>query len=159
MKFALALLTLASLPAFAAPPATLKDLAFITGHWRAEMGPAVIEEIWLAPEGDSMYSLFRMVQKGQTRFTEFQAFEQRGESPVLLLRHFGPGLIAREEKDAPLVWDIEEIAANRVLFRQRGADTRLEYLRDGSTLNVTLIKEGDGKPVRTPFRFSLVTGR
>lgn len=159
MKLLLALAALASVSAMAAPPAALKDLAFIAGHWRGQMGSAVIEELWLAPEGDSMYSVFRMVQQNQTVFTEFQAIEQRGASPVLLLRHFERGLIAREEKDAPLVWDIEELGASRVVFLQRGAATRLEYVRDGANLTITLIKDRNGTPTRMPFRYSLVTGR
>lgn len=149
------LAALAPIQAGAEVQASLKDVSFMAGHWRGEMPGGVIDEVWLPAEGESMYSLFRMVSGGKTRFTEFQAIEQRGSTVVLLLRHFNPGLIAREEKDAPLVWDVEELSANRVQFREQGTTTRLEYARSGDELTVTLIKERDGKAVRSPFRFKL----
>lgn len=155
MKLAVVLIALSSLPAMAAAPASLKDLSFIAGHWRGEMSGGVLEEVWLPAEGESMYSLFRMVGGGKTRFTEFQALEQRGTTVVLLLRHFEPGLIAKEDKDKPLVWDLEEIGANRALFHQQGTTTLLEYIRQGDELTVTLIKERDGRQVKSPFRFKL----
>lgn len=148
---------LASLTSWAEVPATLKDLSFIAGHWRGEMGGTVIEEVWMPPEGDAMYSLFRMVGKGRTQFTEFQALEQRGENVVLVLRHFGAGLIAREDKESPLVWTVAEVAANRVVFHQTGTTTQLEYARDGDQLTITLIKERDGKMTKSPFRMKLAT--
>lgn len=159
MKLALALLVFTSLPLAAAVPASLKDFAFLAGHWHGEMSNGAIDEIWLRAEGDSMYSLFRMVSGGKTRFTEFQALEQRGATVVLLLRHFNPGLIAREDKDAPQVWDVEELSANRALFHQQGTNTLLEYARKGDELRVTLIQERDGKQVKSPFRFKLATRR
>jgi hypothetical protein len=38
------------------------------------------------------------------------------------------------------------------VFRQQGAETRLEYVREGDRLTVTLVKEGK----RQPFQFRLV---
>lgn len=157
MKMAFQTLFLTLFAASAAYAADLKDLAFITGHWRGESPGTVIEELWLPAEGEAMYSLFRMVRNGKTLFTEFQAIEQREATVVLLLRHFNPGLIAREDKEAPLVWRLETLEKNRAVFHQEGAATWLEYAReDGGTLTVTLIKERDGQTVRTPFRYKQV---
>ena len=137
--------------------ADLKDVAFIAGHWRGESPGIVIEEVWLPAQGEAMYSLFRMVRDGKTQFTELQAIEQRGKEIVLLLRHFNPGLIAREDKEAPLVWRLETFERNRAVFHQQGADTRLEYrLEKTGKLTVTLIKEHEGKTVRTPFQYQRV---
>lgn len=132
----------------------LADFAFITGHWRGESGATVIEEVWLPAEGDAMHSIFRMVNGGKTRFTEFQSIEMTPEGPMLFLRHFHPRLVAWEDKDGALRWSVESKAPNRVVFKQQGAETRLEYARLGDALTVTLIKEGK----RQPFEFKLVNG-
>lgn len=154
-----ALLVASVVVAAAQSPAKLESLSFLVGHWRGVSPGTVIEEMWLPAEGDAMYSLFRMVREGKTRFTEFQSIEQRGDTVMLVLRHFHAGLIAWEEKDAPMVWTVENLEPNRVVFAQTGATTRLEYHREGDALTVTLIKEQDGKTARTPFRYRLAGGR
>lgn len=141
------LMTLALLAA-----AGFDDVAFMAGYWRGEMGPTVIEEVWLPPEGDAMHSVFRMVRGGKTAFTEFQSIELREGDLVLHLRHFHPGLKAWEEADGALRWRIERTGPNLAVFRQQGAETRLEYHREGDRLTVTLVKEGK----RQPFHFRLV---
>jgi len=127
------------------------DVAFMTGYWRGESGGTVIEEVWLPAEGDAMHSVFRMVRGGKTTFTEYQSIELQGGELVLHLRHFHPGLKAWEDKEGALRWKVERVAANLVVFKQEGAETRLEYQREGDTLTVTLMKEGK----RQPFRFRL----
>jgi hypothetical protein len=128
------------------------DVAFMAGYWRGEMGPAVIEEVWLPAEGDAMHSVFRMVRDGKTAFTEFQSIERQGGTLVLHLRHFHPGLKAWEDTDGALRWHIERTGPNLAVFRQQNAETRLEYHREGDRLTVTLVKEGK----RQPFPFRLV---
>lgn len=128
------------------------DVAFMAGYWRGAMGPTVIEEVWLPAEGDAMHSVFRMVRDGKTAFTEFQSIELREGDLVLHLRHFHPGLKAWEEADGALRWRIERTSPNLAVFRQQGAETRLEYHREGDRLTVTLVKEGK----RQPFHFRLV---
>lgn len=130
------------------------DVAFLKGYWRGESGATIIEEIWLPAEGDAMHSIFRMVRDGKTAFTEFQSIEMRDGELVLHLRHFHPELKAWEDKDAALRWRVERTAPNLILFKQDGAETRLEYLRDGDSLTVTLIKADK----RQPFRYKLVHG-
>jgi hypothetical protein len=102
-----------------------------------------------------MIGMFRIVAGGRTRMTEFMAFEQRETGPVLVLRHFGPGLIAREEKDAPLVWTLEKVGPNHAVFLIEKDGTRLEFLRQGDSLTITLEKTQNGKTTRSPFRYTL----
>lgn len=127
------------------------DLAFMRGYWRGEADGAVIEEVWLPPEGGAMHSVFRMAKGGRTVFTEYQSVEQRDGELMLHLRHFQAGLLALEEKDAPLRWTIVRTAPNRAVFRQQGTETELEYAREGDGLTVALVKQGK----RQEFRFKL----
>jgi hypothetical protein len=145
---------LALLALLAAPP-QLEDLAFIAGHWKGPGGATAIEEVWSKHSGDAMIGMFRIVSGGKTRMTEFMAFEQRESGPVLVMRHFGPGLIAREEKDAPLVWTLEKLAPNHAVFFIEKAGTRLEFLRQGESLTITLEKTANGKTTRSPFSYIL----
>lgn len=140
----LALLVLAS--------TSLADFAFMAGYWRGEAGERVIEEVWLPAEGDAMHSVFRMVSGGKTRFTEYQSIEMTSEGPVLHLRHYHPGLVGWEDKNGALRWTVESLGKDRAVFKQQNAETRLEYIRQGDALTVTLIKEGK----RQPFAYKLV---
>ncbi len=141
-----------------AASAGLGDFAFIAGHWKGTLGGSSIEEVWSKPDGDAMMGMFRLVSNGKTRLTEFMAIEQREAGPVLVLRHFGGGLIAREEKDAPLVWTVEKVEANHAVFLLATEGSRLEFARDGETLTITLVKPAaDGKQRRTPFKYRLAS--
>ena len=150
----MAMPALALLALLAAPP-QLGDLAFVAGHWKGTEGAVSIEEVWTKPEGDAMTGMFRIVSGGKTRITEFMAFEQREAGPVLVMRHFGPGLIAREEKDAPLVWTLEKVEPNHAVFVIEKAGTKLDFLRQGASLTITLEKTQDGKTTRSPFTSTL----
>jgi hypothetical protein len=40
---------------------SLKDLAFIEGHWKAMLDDKSIEGVWLAPAGDNFIGMMRMM--------------------------------------------------------------------------------------------------
>jgi hypothetical protein len=132
----------------AAAPADLKGLEFVAGAWEGDLGGMRIEEHWMKPDGDAMLGMFRMVQKGRTTLTELCAFERRPQGIVLLLRHFGPALVAREEKDQALEFTLEKLEPGRAVFLQKGVETRLTYEKSGADgLTATLDKAGR----KTPF--------
>lgn len=148
MKPILWLLLSASLSAAEAP--RLADLAFLSGAWRGTLGETLIEEHWMAPEGDAMLGMYREAEQGKTGTTELCAIWHRAEGPVLILRHYAPGLIAREEKDKPLEFALISAAPNRAVFQMPDTKTKLTYERTGDReLIVTLEKEG-----RKPMRFA-----
>jgi len=43
------------------PAATLKDVAWIAGHWQGEALGGITEEVWTAPLGKSMMGSFKLV--------------------------------------------------------------------------------------------------
>jgi hypothetical protein len=97
-----AVLALAGPFAHAAPaapppvPATLADVAFLEGHWRGGDPGELSEEVWSAPEGDSMMGMWRYVAKGRARLFEMLSLTTEGPNVVLRIRHFDPKLVARD---------------------------------------------------------------
>lgn len=148
------LLSLSAMALCATASGGIRDLGFVAGSWRGERGGAVMEEQWMAPEGDAIVGMARVVSGGKTRLTELSVMEERDGGVVLMLRHFGKGLVAREEKDAPLLFTLKELVGRRAEFVEAKAGTRLVYERTAEDrLTVTLIKTVNGKEVRTPFEY------
>ncbi|HEY3440649.1 MAG TPA: DUF6265 family protein [Paludibaculum sp.] len=154
MNKALAGLALALTVALTEAWAGIGDLRFMCGAWRGTQGGSVIEETWMEPEGDGMVGMARVVSGGKTRQTEIGLVEQRAENVVLLLRHFGRGQVAREEKEAPLLFVLKDLVRRRAEFVEERTGTRLVYERTAEDrLTVTLIKTVNGKEVRAPFEY------
>ena len=149
-----AILVCAALAACASASAGIRDLGFVSGAWRGTQGGSVIEENWMEPEGDAIVGMARVVSGGKTRQTEIGVMQERPEGVVLLLRHFGRGQVAQEEKDAPLQFVLKDLVGRRAEFVEQKSGTRLIYERTAEDrLTVTLIKTVEGKEVRSPFEY------
>ncbi len=137
----------------------ITGLHFISGSWKGTLNTSHVEEHWMAPQGDATVGMYRVIRDGKTRMTELCVMEQRPEGIVLFLRHFSPGLVAREEKDSPNRFTLEKLEPNRATFLQDSAPTRLIYERvDEDRLVITLVKVQDGKESRTPFEYRRISG-
>jgi len=128
-------------------PATLADVAFMTGHWIGGDPGDLSEEVWSAPEGDSMMGMWRFVAKGQTRIYEILTLTKEGENVVLRIRHFNPKLVAREEKDRSVELPLVSKSASEAVFEgpeyNVKGNVRLTYRRPTpDTLTGVLEKEG-----------------
>ena len=138
--------------ASAADKATVADLSWIAGHWRAAHQGTVIEEVWTAPEGGAMLGMFRLVKGGQPEFYELVAIEQAAAGPTMRIRHFSPGLKSWEKADGHIALVLSEVKPDRALFEADGET--LQYARAGDRLTVTLTKPGpDGLPHPMVFTF------
>ncbi len=137
------------------------ELRWLEGRWVGAMGDATIEEHWSAPEGNVIIGMFRLVKApveggdpGAARigFSEFWTVEPGPNGPRLLLRHFSPGLVGWEEKEAPLVfepvaagersitWEVDKPEGTvRLAYRSPDPDTLIAELQepDGSTPTFT----------------------
>jgi hypothetical protein len=134
--------------------AGINDLRFVSGAWRGAQGGNVIEEYWAEPEGDAIVGMARVVSGGKTRQTEIGVMQEQAEGVVLLLRHFGRGQVAKEEKDAPLLFVLKDLVGRRAEFVEEKTGTRLIYERTAEDrLTVTLIKTVNGREVRSPFEY------
>jgi hypothetical protein len=134
-------------------PATLADVAFMEGHWRGGDPGDLSEEVWSAPEGDSMVGMWRYVAKGRTRIFELLTLTAEGPGVVLRIRHFDPKLVAREEKDGAVELPLVAKGPREAVFEgpEPGVKgtVRLTYRRDGDSLTAVLEKEGR----KQEFRF------
>jgi len=135
-------------------PATLADVAFLAGHWVGGDPGDLSEEVWSAPEGDSMVGMWRYVAKGRTRIYEILTLTAEGAGVVLRIRHFDPKLVAREEKDRAVELALVAKGPREAVFEGPEYDVkgtvRLTYRRgDDDSLAAVLEKEGS----RQEFRF------
>jgi Domain of unknown function (DUF6265) len=136
-------------------PATLADVAFMAGHWLGGEGGDVSEEVWSAPEGDSMMGMWRYVAKGQAGIFEFLTLKAEDPHVVLRIRHFDPKLVGREEKDRAIELPPVAKGPGEAVFE--GAEyggqgtVRLTYRR-GEGDRLTGILEKGGKKEEFFFR-------
>ena len=152
----LAITALASVAAAAPPPvpATLADVAFMAGHWVGGDPGDLSEEVWTAPEGDSMLGMWRYVAKGQARIFEILTLTAEGDGVVLRIRHFDPKLVAKEEKAGAVELPLVAKGPGEAVFEgpESGGKgtTRLGYRRGEDGGLVALLEKGGSKE---EFRF------
>jgi uncharacterized protein DUF6265 len=129
-----------------AKPATLAQLAWIAGDWVDDAGGDLSQEIWAPPNGDSMMGMWRYVAKGKVQIFELLSITEEKGGPVFRLRHFDPRMVAREEKDKPLVLALVALKVREAAFEGPGqpkGTVRLTYRQPGpDALSVTLDKDG-----------------
>lgn len=152
------LLALLPLPSSAAEagkaPGSVADLGWISGDWHGTMGGGTLHEQWSAPAGGAMMGMFRWIREGKVSLYEFLVIEDSPKGPVLTFRHFNPGLIGWEEKDAPLRCPLAAGKPGEAAFACEGTGTRLTFRRAGpDALTVLLERQQDGKPKTDEFAY------
>ncbi|MEZ4703345.1 MAG: DUF6265 family protein [Rhodothermales bacterium] len=141
----------------AQPAPTLANLAFIAGHWQGEPEGAFIEEIWSAPNGNTMMGSFRYVQEGEAVFFELMTIDTIDPVPSLRIKHFSAGLIAWEDKEEVHVFPLVRVENREAVFEAPDGRKRLIYRRDtDDDLLVTLEEMKDGAWTAEHFPFRLV---
>lgn len=83
----------------ARPPATLADIAWMTGSWAGDALGGTFEEVWNAPSAGSMVGMFKLVRDGDIGFYELMLFLEEEGSLSFKVRHFSPDFTAWEDKD------------------------------------------------------------
>ena len=130
-----AVVLLAAAPALAqGPKAKVTDLAWMTGSYAND----TLEENWATPKAGSIASLVRGVGDGATNMIELIVVEEEGDSLVLRLKQWNPGMEARA--DGFQVMDLVEIGNQKVAFKNRGTEgiQQLGYSRDGNTFTISV---------------------
>jgi hypothetical protein len=150
----------AATPPAAASPLRVADLGWLAGAWRGTLGGAAIEEHWSAPDGGEMLGMFRWDR--EPPIYELLLIEDTPEGAVMRLRHFGPGLVAWEEKEGALLFRPVEHGPCWALFAEEGdieEATRLRYRRvDDGGLLIQLLERRDGAETSLDFRYRPVDG-
>jgi hypothetical protein len=126
-----ALLCLLSVTVFAAPKATVDDLAWMQGAWAGDLGPNRLEERWNAPRGGTLASLVRMTGPTGTSMIELIVIEEEAGSLVLRLQQWNPGFKPRTE--GPQVFALESLGKKTVSWKALGSTglQSLTYSRQG----------------------------
>jgi hypothetical protein len=91
--------TLRLAPGQSSPPATIADMAWLTGHWLGEGLGGHFEEVWTAPKKGVMLGLYRGLKDDAPVFYEILTISEVSGSLEVRLRHFNPDLKGWEEKD------------------------------------------------------------
>ena len=119
---ALLILLLASTPR----PATVEDLAWLSGHWSSSENGVVTEEIWSEPGGGMILGMHRDVTPKRTSFEFFRI----AETPDGLTYFAQPS--GREATP----FHLTEFRTNWVVFENPDHDfpKRIIYSREGNAL-------------------------
>lgn len=153
--YLLLLLTFFTSTSYAQSPSkggSFTHLAFIEGHWQANAEGRTIEAVWLPPSANNMVGFFRMIKEGKVSMYELLAYEQSERGLVSLVKHFQPGLIAQEEKDAPVRSYFVEASKGKVTFEQEGTGVRILYeQRSEDQFVISLGKQEAGNWVYKPL--------
>lgn len=138
---------------FESPAATLKDIAWIAGHWKCEAFGGTAEEICLPASGGSMSGIFKSVVKGKTNFYEIFSFIEENNTLILKLKHFNDNLIGWEEKGKTIDFKLVKLEKDKVYF------SGLTYEKiDKNHFNAYLvITYKDGSCSETKFSYTRVT--
>ena len=165
-RFLILAAVLLAVPAFAADPqtpprtdhskVTVADFSWLAGAWKGEIGGDFIDEQWAPPAGGAMLGTFRWLKGEKVVVYELLALEQRPEGPVLMLRHFKPGLVAWEDKEGAIPFYLTSYKPGEGVFDNRSPDTpiRIIYRKDGEALVSVLERVKDGKPASDVFRYT-----
>ena len=123
-----------SFPQFIPSP-KLSDLAWLEGRWRADWGPRIAEQVWMAPKAGMMLGDFRVIENDKVLAIELFTLVEKSGGISFYFRHFTPELVPWEKSDGTLLklstadakrFDFENPTngkPKRVIFTRIDADT------------------------------------
>jgi hypothetical protein len=141
--------------------ATVDQLAWVTGAWTGKLGDRTVEQHWSAPLAGSIIAMYRSIQGDRPTLYELLAIEQDGDGVVLRIKHFAPGtgLVGQEAKDVSMNHALVRLDGRTAVFEAIAAatPTQVTFTSPGpDTLNITVSRQRDGKPVSTEFKYSRI---
>lgn len=133
-------------PTAFAQKGSLSDVAFMEGRWRGTFNGGPIDAAWAAPQGDNLAGFMRMMKDNKVTMYEMLIFEQTEQGPIVLVKHFKPGLIGSEEKDQSDRYSFIEAKKNQALFEKSDGQVRIIYeKRSDNQLVIQRGKQEGGK--------------
>lgn len=136
---------------------TLADVAFMEGRWLGTFSGGPIEAAWIAPAGDNLTGFMRMMKDNKVTMYEMLIFEQTDQGPIVLVKHFKPGLIGQEEKDKSDRYKFIEAGKNRALFEKEDGSIRIIY--EKRSPDQLVIQRGQSKDGQWAFSDLFVFNR
>lgn len=134
---------------------SLADVRFMEGRWRGTFNGGPIEAAWIAPAGDNLPGFMRMMKDNKVTMYEMLIFEQTNQGPVVLVKHFKPGLIGQEEKDKSDRYRFIEAKKEYALFEKEDGSIRIIYeKRPNGQLAIQRGRKPEGSGTTTNWTFS-----
>ena len=127
----------------------LKNIKWISGHWKGEAFGGQTEENWSEPSGGSMMATFKLINDGEVSFYEIEIIREVDNSLVLQLKHFDNDLKGWETKNETVDFPLKYITKNKVVFEG------MSFEKIGATeMNVFVdIKNDDGEIEIVKFNY------
>ncbi len=133
-------------------PATAADLSWMSGTWSCPRGPGEFHEHWMAPAGDAMVGVGRLVSGEKTRFMEFLSVEPGPDGLTMWIMLGAPSRGPKTGKAFKLtrLGDVEAVFENP----DNGFPTRITYRRESETaLLCRLEGTRNGQPATEDYPF------
>ncbi|QDK77340.1 hypothetical protein EXU85_01510 [Spirosoma sp. KCTC 42546] len=144
--FLVALLVSLTTYAQTAKTGSLSDVSFMEGRWLGTFNGGPIEAAWIAPVGDNLTGFMRMMRDNKVTMYEMLIFEQTEQGPIVLVKHFKPGLIGQEEKDKSDRYRFIEAGKDKATFEKEDGSIRIIYeKRSADQLAIQRGQLKDGK--------------
>jgi hypothetical protein len=153
----LLLISTFSVYAQTAKTGTLADVAFMEGRWLGTFNGGPIEAAWIAPVGDNLTGFMRMMKDNKVTMYEMLIFEQTQQGPIVLVKHFKPGLLGQEEKDQSDRYQFIEAGKDKALFEKEDGSIRIIY--EKRSADQLAIQRGQQKDGQWAFRDLFVFNR
>ncbi|MBU2997751.1 hypothetical protein KO500_14975 [Cellulophaga baltica] len=131
------------------PKAVIADASFLEGHWKGTLFGGKTEEIWTAPEGNSILFTFRLVIEGLVDFYEIGHIIEKDNSLVLQLKHFDASLKGLEEKDETENFKLVKKDKNKLFFE----GLTYEKISDTELVAHVVVENEDGTTQELTFNF------
>jgi hypothetical protein len=100
-------------PAFAQ---RLDEMAWLAGRWVGEGLGGELEETWAPPAGGQMVGHFRLLREGRPVFYEIMLMDEVEDGVRMRVKHFDPGFVGWEEKDAWVEFEPRRASAEAIAF-------------------------------------------
>ncbi len=138
-------------------PASVDDLAWMSGRWIREDKGQFLEETWTEPEGDALVGMFRWARQGKFWLYELMSIEEENGSLVFRLRHFNRGLEPwASEASGPLTYPLASLEENKVVFENPERDSPRRFVYERNDEQLTIKMQGESEAGGDVFRFDLV---
>lgn len=108
------------------PPATLADVAWLTGSWKGTAFGNSFEEVWNPASAGSMVGMFKVFdEKDGVSFYELMLLVEHDDSLVLKVKHFTEDFVAWEDKPDYISFPLVKLEQNAIHF------SGLSFYKDG----------------------------
>ncbi len=136
---------------------SLADVSFMEGRWQGTFNGGPIEAAWIAPVGDNLSGFMRMMKDNKVSMYEMLVFEQTEQGPIVLVKHFKPGLIGQEDKDKSDRYRFIDAKKDQALFEKADGSIRIIYEKRGP--DQLVIQRGQQKDGQWAFADLFVFNR